>query len=66
MQIITRRRSESIVIEGQTTVTVVDVCHDEVTLDITGPDGDTERVTLLCRPESGEIRGTALKKLVPC
>jgi hypothetical protein len=48
MQIISRRVSEGIVFDGYATVTVVEISGSDVTLDITGPDGETERVTLPC------------------
>jgi hypothetical protein len=55
MQIITRRASERILIDQQVTVTVVEVLEGEVTLEIAGPDGDVQQVTLCC-----DVSATAL------
>ena len=55
MHIISRQVSQSIVFDGHATVTVVGITGSDVTLDITGPNGETERVTLPClTPEPEE------------
>lgn len=54
MQTISRRVNEGIVIDGQTTVTVVEVDAAEITLDIEDADGNVERVTLVCRQSDSE------------
>lgn len=46
MQIITRRVTEGVVIDGRTSVKVVELGIDEVTFEITDADGETRSVTL--------------------
>jgi hypothetical protein len=55
LQIITRRANERILIDQQLTVTVLEVLADEVTLEIAGPDGDVQQVTLRCAAPAREM-----------
>lgn len=61
MQIISRRVNQGIVFDGQTRVTVVEISEENVTLEITGSGGDTERVTL--RRPSSDRRADAVEEL---
>lgn len=50
MQIISCRANEGIVIDDTVVVTVLEIGASEVTLELAGPDGRTEIVTLSCTP----------------
>lgn len=66
MQIITRRANERILIDRQLTVTVVEVLENEVALEIAGPDGETQQVTLRC-DAPGPVETVAVEtELVGC
>ena len=66
MQIISRRVSQGIVFDGHATVTVVEINGDEVTLDVTGPDGEIERVTLPCSSPETRAEEEEEAALVAC
>jgi hypothetical protein len=66
MQIITRRANERILIDQQLTVKVLEVLANEVTLEIAGPDGDVQQVTLRCGSHVADESAVAESELVCC